>query len=167
MKKILQKKAFSKLESMFSSEKILENSILIVFDSSFPENERIILSWLKSNKQFTTKMLIGLELQNRNPKATIFPILGKKDMTWYGSLKPDAIFRVKPDFNPDVILVLDNGKKAAIDAWIDLIPANIKIGHAPQLPIYNLILEKFNGDYSRLFSEIDKFLPKVELIGVY
>ena len=154
----------SKFNTIFSKEKLLPNSILIFFDATSPENVKIVNQWLRKHKEiFSKTRIIGIEAKNTEPKATTFPIIGKKDLTWYNMIKPDAVQRIMPDFIPDYLMVLHKKPLRAIDALVQAIPANLKISHQPILKTaYNIILDRNGKDWNVLFAEYDALMPKVE-----
>ncbi len=156
----------TKFNALFSKEKMLPKSILIFFDATTPENEQIVTHWLRKHKDlFSKSMIIGLETKNPEPKAMTFPIIGKKDLTWYNMLKLDAAKRVMPDFLPEYLMVLHKKPYRAIDAFAQAIPAHLKISHQPIIKAaYNVILDKNGSDWRVLLREFDELLPKVELI---
>ncbi|HHB79129.1 MAG TPA: hypothetical protein ENK85_07845 [Saprospiraceae bacterium] len=166
MKSYLRKKAGTKLNALFAHEEIVPNSLLIIFDSTKPTHEKIIRQWLKDHQSlFSKTMLIGVDAKNNAPKATIFPIIGKKDIAWYDMVKREAAQRVKPDFSPDFLLVLRKQPMRAIDELVAKIPANLKVTHRPFLQnVYNLVLDSRGDDWAFLLQELDAILPKVELV---
>lgn len=166
MKKYLRRKAGDKLQALLGKGNVLPNSVLIFFDCSSPEHEKTISQWLNRHKEiFSKTMLIGVDATNKEPKATVYPILGKKDFSWYSFVKPDAVQRVKPDFVPDYLFVLHKKASRAIDEMVQKIPANLKVSHKPALKgTYNLILDCKGDDWGFLLREFDALMPKVELV---
>ncbi len=166
VKNYLRKKTIAKFNTIFSKGQLLPNSILVLFDSTSPENAKIVTNWLRKHRDiFSNTRIIGVEAKNPEPKATIFPIIGKKDLTWYNMIKPDAVLRVMPNFLPDYLLVLHKKPTRAIDAFAQAIPANLKISHQPILKAaYNIILDQNGADWQLLLNEIDVLMPKVALI---
>ena len=156
----------AKFNTIFSKGKLLPNSILVLFDSTSPVNEKIVTNWLRKHRDiFSKTRIIGVEAKNPEPKATIFPIVGKKDLTWYNMIKPEAVQRIMPDFIPDYLLVLHKKPLRAVDFLAQAIPSNLKISHLPILKAaYNIILDKNGQDWQFLLNEIDALMPKVELI---
>lgn len=168
VKKYFRKKAMSKLNTIFSKDSLLPRSMLIFFDSSSPENEKIVTQWLRTHKDvFSQTMIIGIDSKNADPKATIFPIIGKKDLTWFDMLKQDVVQRIMPDFIPDFLMVLHKKPLYAIDALVLAIPANLKISHRPILKnAYNIILDRDGADWHLLLHEFDSLMPKVTQLSV-
>ena len=167
MKKYLRKKAYAKWSALLPKGEVYPNSMLILFDCSMPEHEKIVTTWVKKHREvFSKTAFIGLDPKNSNPQATVFPILGKKDFTWYGSLKKDAVSRVLPDFLPDFLMVLHKKSSIAIDYLAKALPASFKITHNPALPSsYNIILDDSRHDWSVVLKEFDTLMPKVEFVS--